>query len=205
MFKLACSVPKKIEIALSGGPDSVAALSFFSRSKREVSAAFFHHGTETSEKSFNIVASLCDKLDIPLRFTKLSLIDSQSKGLEASWREERYRFLDKSDCPVITAHHLDDAVEWWIFSSLHGESKLIPRVRGSYLRPFLLTRKSQLVEYCHKYELPYYIDKTNQDTDRPRVLIRNKMMYDVLEINPGLHKNIKKKYLKEMSDECKSR
>jgi len=31
------------------------------------------------------------------------------------------------------------------------------------------------------------------------------MMYDVLEINPGLHKTVKKKYLKEIQDECKSR
>jgi tRNA(Ile)-lysidine synthase len=205
MFKLSCKIPQEVEVALSGGPDSVAALSFFHKSKRKVSAAFVHHGTETSERSFEIVASLCDKLQVPLRYTKLSDLDLQEKGMEASWREARYKFLDGSKVPVITAHHLDDAVEWWVFSSLHGEGKLIPRVRGTYLRPFLLTRKSQLVEYCQKYDLPYYIDRTNEDMDRPRVLIRNKMMYDILEINPGLHKTVKKKYLKEIQDECKSR
>lgn len=205
MFKLSCKIPHSVEIALSGGPDSVAALSFFHKSKRKVSAAFVHHGTETSERSFEVVASLCDRLDIPLRYKRLPILDIQTKGLEATWREERYKFLDESKVPVITAHHLDDAVEWWIFSSLHGEGKLIPRVRGTYLRPFLLTRKSQLIEYCQKNDLSYYADRTNEDMDRPRVLIRNKMMYDILEINPGLHKTVKKKYLKEIQDECKSR
>jgi 7-cyano-7-deazaguanine synthase in queuosine biosynthesis len=28
MFKLACKIPKKVEVALSGGPDSVALLGF---------------------------------------------------------------------------------------------------------------------------------------------------------------------------------
>ena len=201
MFKLACKIPNKIEVALSGGPDSVALLGFLAKSRRDVSAAFVHHGTKTSDASLSIVEKVCRQLDIPLRWTTLSSVEQASKGLEATWREGRYDFLDQSERPVATAHHLDDAAEWWIFSSLHGEGKLIPRIRGNYLRPLLLTRKEKLVEYCKYNNLPFYVDKTNLLTDRPRVLIRNKMMYDCLEINPGLHKTIKKKYLKEIEDE----
>ena len=201
MFKLACKVPNKVEIALSGGPDSVALLSFLKRSQRDVSAAFVHHGTKTSDESLSVVEQVCEKLCVPLRMTTLNLNEHESKGLEAAWREMRYDFLDQSDRPVVTAHHLDDAVEWWIFSSLHGEGKLIPRIRGNYLRPFLLTRKERLVKYCNQNNLDFYTDETNYLTDRPRVLIRNKIVYDCLEINPGLHKTVKKKYLKEMEDE----
>ena len=201
MFKLACKIPKKVEVALSGGPDSVALLGFLCRSGRDVNAAFVHHGTKASSESLKVVEKVCKKLFVPLRMTTLSSVELQGKGLEATWRDMRYDFLDKSERAVVTAHHLDDAVEWWIFSSLHGEGKLIPRIRGNYLRPMLLTRKEQLVKFCKQRELPYYIDETNLLTDRPRVLIRNKMMYDCLEINPGLHKTIKKKYLKEIEDE----
>lgn len=201
MFKLSCKIPRKVEIALSGGPDSVAALYFLKKSRRDVSAAFVHHGTETSDRSYMLVTTICNQLDVPLRYIRLPSVGQDRKGLEATWRKGRYDFLDQSKCPVITAHHLDDAVEWWIFSSLHGEGKLIPRIRGNYLRPFLLTKKEKLVEYCVNHNLPYYIDKTNLLIDRPRVLIRNKMMYDCLKINPGLYKTIKKKYLKEIEDE----
>ena len=147
MIKLACKGPFSIEIALSGGPDSVAALAFLSRGHRQVSAAFVHHGTETSEKSYEVVREVCDRLEVPLRHTRLSSVDSKESGLEATWRKQRYEFLEHSRVPVVTAHHLDDAVEWWVFSSLHGKGKLIPRARGIYLRPFLLTRKEKLIEY----------------------------------------------------------
>ena len=201
MFKLACKIPSEVEVAVSGGPDSIAALAFLKNSRRKVSAAFIHHRTETSERSYQVVSAVCASLDVPLRYTTLASVDSKDTGLEATWREKRYEFLDQSPIPVITGHHLDDAVEWWIFSSLHGKSKLIPRIRGSYLRPFLLSRKDDMISYCNKNNLPFYIDKTNLLTDRPRVLIRNKMMYDCLEINPGLHKTIRKKYIKEIEDE----
>ena len=201
MFKLSCKIPREVEVALSGGPDSVALLGFLANSRRDVSAAFVHHGTETSSESLEVVVSVCKQLGVPLRMTTLDSVEQKGQGLEATWRNMRYDFLDQAERPVATAHHLDDAIEWWIFSSLHGEGKLIPRVRGNYLRPLLLTRKEKLVEYCESENLPYYIDKTNLLANRPRVLIRNRMMYDCLKINPGLHKTIKKKYLKEIEDE----
>jgi|TARA_R110000851_G_scaffold184761_3_gene334133 tRNA(Ile)-lysidine synthase len=201
MFKLACKIPQKVEVALSGGPDSVALLGFLAKSRRDVSAAFIHHGTKTSTESLKVVIKVCKQVKVPLRMTTLTSVKQGTKGLEATWRDMRYDFLDQAERAVVTAHHLDDATEWWIFSSLHGEGKLIPRIRGNYLRPFLLTRKEKLIEYCKYNNLPFYIDETNLLTDRPRVLIRNKMMYDCLEINPGLHKTIKKKYLKEIEDE----
>ena len=205
MIKLSCKVPHRIEIALSGGPDSTAALYFFKNSGRDVSAAFFHHGTETSEKSYLYVSHMCNELNVPLRIAKITHDPHKYQNLEASWREERYRFFEDTDCQVVTAHHLDDAVEWWIFSSMHGEGKLIPRIRDTFLRPFLLSRKEDLTEICNKNSAIYWQDKTNFYTDRPRVLIRNKIIYDCLKINPGLHKVIRKKYLKEIEDERKSR
>ena len=205
MIKLSCRIPDRVEIALSGGPDSMAALHFLKNSHRNVSAAFFHHGTETSELSYTHVRNACEALAVPLRIGRITSHGSEIKNLEATWRKERYEFFSYSECPVVTAHHLDDAVEWWIFSSLHGEGKLIPRIRDGFLRPFLLCRKDEMINVCKKHSAIYYEDKTNFLQDRPRVLIRNKMMYDCLKINPGLHKVIKKKYLKEMKDECKRR
>ncbi len=205
MIKLACKIPQSVEVALSGGSDSMAALYFLKSSNRHVTAAFFHHGTETSEKSYERVVEACRLLEVPLRIGRITSHGSEVKNLEATWRKERYEFFSYSENPVVTAHHLDDAVEWWIFSSLHGEGKLIPRIRDGYLRPFLLCRKFDLTQICDKHNVDYYEDKTNFLQDRPRVLIRNKMMYDCLKINPGLHKVVKKKYLKEIEDERKSR
>ena len=132
MFKLACKIPPKIEVALSGGPDSVALLGFLANSHRDVTAAFVHHGTKTSDESLKVVKKLCNQLGVPLRWSTFHGVKQQDKGLESNWRDMRYDFLDKAERPVVTAHHLDDAVEWWIFSSLHGTGKLIPRIRSNY-------------------------------------------------------------------------
>ena len=160
---------------------------------------------KTSEKSYDYVRHTCELLNVPLRVGRMDTDESSHQNLEATWRKKRYEFFDQSDTPVVTAHHLDDAVEWWIFSSLHGEGKLIPRHRDNFLRPFLLSRKTDLTNVCKRSSAIYWEDKTNFLIDRPRVLIRNKMIYDCLKINPGLYKVIKKKYLKEIEDERKSR
>jgi tRNA(Ile)-lysidine synthase len=200
-LKLTCKVPKDITVALSGGPDSIAALHFFVKGGRNVNAMFFHHGTVCSDKSYLVAKDFCRSLKVNLDIGRINPEIKQTANLEDIWRRERYAFLGNSVSPVITGHHLDDAVEWWVFTSLHGNGRLIPRIRGKYLRPFLLNKKSDVLKYCKRWKLPYHVDESNLKTDRPRVLIRNKMMYDCLKINPGLYKVIKKKYLKEIEYE----
>ena len=113
---------------------------------------------------------------------------------EAWWREQRYSFFEEAtDLPIITAHHLGDAVENWIFTSLNGNPFLIPHKRGQYLRPFLTTEKSKLESWCNRKEVPYLTDPSNVDTKHRRNYIRHVMMPHVENINPGIKKTIKKK------------
>jgi tRNA(Ile)-lysidine synthase len=97
---------------------------------------------------------------------------------------------------VVTAHHLDDAVETWVFTSLHGESRLIPYSRGNVIRPFLLTPKSELVSWCERRGLAWSEDPSNTDTAYMRNLIRHKILPEALKVNPGLRTVVRKKYLK---------
>ena len=98
MIKLSCKVPNRVEVALSGGPDSMAALHFLKNSNREVTAAFFHHGTETSEASYKRVLHACDALNVPLRIGKITSHGHEVKNLEATWRQERYEFFSYYKC-----------------------------------------------------------------------------------------------------------
>ena len=45
MIKLACKIPKKVVLACSGGRDSMSALEFLIRGRREVTVAYFNHAT----------------------------------------------------------------------------------------------------------------------------------------------------------------
>jgi len=55
MIKLSFKLAKSITVALSGGVDSVAVTDFLS-CKHNVSCAFFHHGTENSERAYKFVS-----------------------------------------------------------------------------------------------------------------------------------------------------
>jgi tRNA(Ile)-lysidine synthase len=109
----------------------------------------------------------------------------------------RYDFFKKKNVnsPVIVAHHLDDAVETWVWSSLHGQSKLIPYRHGNVIRPFLATPKKELVKWAENHFVPWIDDYTNMDTRHQRNFIRHMMMPQVLRVNPGIHKTIRKKLL----------
>ena len=199
MIRLLNKVPDRITIALSGGPDSMAALHFFSKSKRDIKAVYFNHGTSHGTAAQGFVSDYCERNNIPLKIGLLRARKDPAHSLEEHWRIHRYNFLKEvaGDSPIITGHHLDDAVEWWIFSSLHGEGKLIPYKNDNLnvLRPLVLNRKQVLLSYLKKNEVPYIRDSSNTNTSFMRNYIRSELMPHALRVNPGLPKTIKKKYL----------
>ena len=118
---------------------------------------------------------------------------------EEFWRVERYKYFKKhSDRPIVTAHHLNDVVEWWVFTALHGETKIIPYENPDYniIRPFLLTPKIELIDWCDRKSVPYLVDPSNESRDHMRNVVRHDMMPSILKVNPGVEKVLRKKVQK---------
>lgn len=191
-------IPNKVYIGLSGGVDSMVCLDFLLRGNKEVVALHFNHGTEGANLYEEFCKDECLKLGVPIITDRCTESIPKGRSSEDFWREKRYNFFSEfSDKKIITCHHLDDAVETWIFSSLHGQSKLIPYERGNIIRPFILNKKLSLYAWADKNSINFIEDKTNFESDYARNYIRNKMMKDVLHINPGIQKMIKKKLIKK--------
>lgn len=191
MIKLLHKVPNKIGVAFSGGVDSTAAIDFLSR-KRDVTCLFFHHGTHTSDLAFNFVSKFCRDRNLPMYMGVISAEKDKYLSPEEFWRIERYKFLESFSLPVVTAHTLDDSVETYVFSALHGTPKLIPYSRNNIIRPFLLTRKHDLVHWCKQRRISWLEDETNNDVKYMRNLIRHELMPNILRVNPGIHSTVKK-------------
>lgn len=202
MIKLLMKVPKKINLAFSGGVDSLAAAHFLNRGKHEVTLLHFNHGCEYSDHIERMVRHVVEHDlggDMPLIVQRIeSGSPNKGQSLEDYWRRARYRFLRSFDEQFITCHHLDDAVETWVWSSLHGEGKIIPAKDDKVLRPFLLTEKSELIDYARKNHLHEVFDEYNFDKSLTRNYIRANIMPHAYHVNPGLKKVIRKKYLKEL-------
>jgi len=191
MLKLLFPLPKELTVACSGGVDSMAVLDFLRRN-HEVTVAFYHHSTPNSDAAYQFVANYCSEHDLPLFFGKLNESKPKELSQEEFWRNKRYDFLRGFDT-VITAHHLDDCVETYIWSSLHGKAKLPHRyVRGNVLRPFLTTPKTEFVSWCERHDVKWSEDASNKDTNYTRNYIRHELMPHALKVNPGLRTTVKK-------------
>lgn len=190
MIKLLVPLPKKVTVACSGGIDSMAVVDFLRR-KHDVAIAHFHHRTEHGNEASKFVAQYCSENNITMIFGTCRSERGVDESMEEYWRRERYDFLSDLG-PVITCHHLDDCVETYVWSSLHGTPKVIPMIRNNVLRPFLTTRKSEFVKWCDKNGVSYINDESNDDTKYTRNYIRKEMMPHVLRVNPGIHTLVKK-------------
>jgi tRNA(Ile)-lysidine synthase len=190
MIKITVPLPKRITIACSGGVDSMAVVDFLSR-KHDVTIAYFNHRTQHGEKAAEFVSRYCSDNDITMLYGSPRSQKGSKESQEEYWRRERYDFLSELG-PIITCHHLDDCVETYIWSSLHGTPKVIPLTRNNVLRPFLTTRKQDLIYWCESHNVPWIEDESNKNSRYTRNYIRNEMMPHVLKVNPGIHTLVKK-------------
>jgi tRNA(Ile)-lysidine synthase len=115
----------------------------------------------------------------------------KDKSYEEFWREERYQYLSTLG-PVLTAHHLDDAVETYLWSAMHGKPKVPKLIRGNVIRPFLTTPKSEFISWCKRKELTWCEDLSNEDERYTRNYIRKNLVPHAFHVNPGLRKTVKK-------------
>ena len=195
MIHITGKIPKRVAIAVSGGIDSMAVLDFLRRS-RDVVVLHYNHGTPYAPKAEALVRAYCmeHKLTIIIGRCEEEMPAGVSK--EAWWRDQRYKFFtEATSLPIVTAHHLDDQVENWIFTSMNGNPFLIPHQRDQFIRPFVTTEKNDFTLWCVRKGVPTIDDPTNDDTKYRRNYIRHTMMPHVLTINPGIKKTIRKKIL----------
>lgn len=172
----------------------MVALDFLLNGRYRPTVINFNHGTEFGEEAWHFVYKKCNELGLSTVSTEICFDPPKGQSIEEFWRNERYRFFNSLGGPVITAHHLDDATEWWLFTSLHGTSRLIPYSRGKVIRPFLLTSKSDILSWAERRGVEYLDDPANSDEKYMRSIVRHKIMPEALRVNPGLRTVIKKKY-----------
>ena len=195
MIRVTGKIPRRVAVAVSGGIDSMAALDFLRRS-HEVVVLHYNHGTPYAPKAEALVRGYCIEHQLTLVIGRCHEEMPAGVSKEAWWRDQRYKFFtEATSLPIVTAHHLDDQVENWIFTSMNGNPFLIPHTRDQFIRPFITTEKNDFTLWCVRKGVPTINDPTNDDTKYRRNYIRHTMMPHVLAINPGIKKTIRKKIL----------
>ncbi len=201
------SVGDKVIVALSGGADSMALLSFLREISGEYSltifAAHINHCLrgEESDRDEEFVRRYCKESDIPLfihRADISSAAEETGESIEQAGRRIRYAFLSKKaeelGALVATAHTLSDSLETMLFNLTRGTALKglcgIPPKRGNIIRPLIYCTRDEIEEYCRDRGIPYIVDSTNADTAYKRNFIRQKIVPQLLHLNPSLYNSV---------------
>lgn len=191
------TLPPQVGVAFSGGVDSVVLLHVLTLLKRDVTLYTYDHKLETSPQELEIARWYANLYELPLIVGELRDPVPKGESKEAYWSTKRNRWLSSFDIPICTGHHLNDAAEWYLMTSLGcGEGYLLNYSRGNIVRPLLIQSKESIVRYANNHNLKYLDDPTNDDVSfNKRNNVRHTLLPQVLEVFPGYLNTIRRKII----------
>ncbi|MCW3478976.1 tRNA lysidine(34) synthetase TilS [Neisseriaceae bacterium JH1-16] len=187
-----------LELALSGGLDSVVLLDLLQQARTShgfaLSAVHVNHGLSPNADAWAAhCRALCAELGVPLRIERVS-VKPEGDGIEAAARRERYRvFAGSSANVVVLAQHQDDQAETVLLQLLRGGGPAalaaMPAWRAltpalSLWRPLLAVRRDELAAYAAARGLRWVEDESNADPRYRRNWLRHSWLPALAEQLP---------------------
>lgn len=194
---------EKTLVAFSGGPDSLFLLHVLYKLKKrlkfDLTAMHLNHNLRGGEslEDEKFCAEFCSEMGIDFYSQSVNVKEfaaSESLSIEEAARILRYRALNETAKKIgadkiATAHNMDDNAETVLLNLIKGKgfkaAAGIPVMREKIVRPLLSIKKSEILEYLSKENIPYRIDSSNKNDIYQRNFIRNRVMPLIKEnLNP---------------------
>jgi len=199
---------KRVLVAVSGGPDSIACLLILlglrERFGFDVTVCHFDHKLRPdSAADLEFVRELCAKLDVSCKTGEgdVRAVATETKaGIEETARQMRYQFLafmaeNAGADRIVTGHTLDDQAETVLMritrgSGVRGIRGMLPagEVPGAsaqrLIRPLLVVRREETAAICAEAGIVPLSDPSNDDRSFRRNLIRHETLPALRLVNP---------------------
>lgn len=190
--------PRRVCLAVSGGPDSMAMLGLLHRlAHREglwLGVAHVDHGLrEASRREAQLVARVSDELGLEFATRRLEL--PSGPGLPARARQARHAALREmadgfSATTIALGHTATDQAETMLMhltrgSGLDGLSGM-PAFADGRWRPLLGLTRAQTRTLCGCLGLPFVDDPSNAALEHFRVRVREEVLPRLREQNPRI-------------------
>lgn len=196
------TLPHELYVAFSGGVDSVVLAHLAQSLKRRVTLAFFHHGNAFADEEAKFVHAFASTHGFDVISAQTTEQAPPGLSREKFWRDQRYAWFKEleQEMPVAMGHHLDDAVEWYVMSAMHGEGYFIPYQNGNIIRPLIIQKKQHILDYAAAKGLTWLEDPSNNDTTfAVRNYVRHVLLPNCLKVNPGLYTVVRKRIMDKMA------
>ena len=192
-------------VGTSAGPDSIALLHYLKTNTTNpiICCHINHNVRPESKEEEEYLKNYCQKENII--FETMTINEYKENNFENEARKKRYSFYEKilnkhNSKYLFLAHHGDDLIETILMkisrgSSLEGYAgiKEISKTKNYYIiRPFLEYTKEDLINYNHKNNIKYYIDKSNEDIKYTRNRYRKLILPILKEENKNIHRMFQK-------------
>lgn len=198
-----------IVVACSGGPDSMCLLDLVTKLKDELNlniivAHVNHKLRSESEEEAKMVENYAKENNIT--FELLEITDYINGNFtEEDARKRRYNFFNEiikkyQASALLTAHHGDDLIETILMRLTRGSNlsgyigikEISQNENYKTLRPLLSVTKDEIINYLKENNVPYRLDKTNEELKHTRNRYRHIVLPFLKKENPKVHE----KYLK---------
>lgn len=178
---------KKVVVAVSGGPDSVALAWILRKLGYSIVIAHVNHGLRGVESDTDeaLVKKLAKIWKVPFEALTITKARSGRGNLEDSLRKRRYAFLEKMRRKhkaemIAVAHHKDDQLETVLMHLMRGAGVRgaagMPMLKGHILRPLIGLRKKDLISLLRREGIPFRTDLSNFDLSLKRNLVRHSIL-----------------------------
>ena len=197
-----------IVVGLSGGPDSMCLLDVIKSLNKEIKIVCAHINHNIRKESFEeqkFIKNFCKKNNLIFETITFDKKREDQDYNELELREKRYNYFETiikkyKAKYLFTAHHGDDLVETILMrisrgSNLKGYTGFqIETKKKDYkvIKPLIFLTKEDINTYNQDHNIPYVIDKTNEEDN----YTRNRYRHNVLPFLKSENQNIHLKYLK---------
>ena len=196
----------RIVVGCSAGPDSMALLDSLVKIRDKynlflVVAHVNYNVRDVSTIEADYVRDYCKKNNLIFEYLDIDNNSYSKENFEFEARRIRYRFYKKLVNQykldyVMTAHQGDDLIETIMMKIVRGSNlngyagfkKEINIYDYKIIRPLINYTKQDLINYCNKNNIKYYIDASNDDVNYTRNRFRKNILPELKKENENIHK-----------------
>jgi len=180
---------KRIGLAVSGGPDSLALLLLAAASRPgNIEAATIDHALRSGSRDEAVmVGEICDRLGVPHAILTARWSELPETAIQERARHKRYSLLgfwadERRLDAIVTAHHAEDQAETLLMRLARGAGvkglagmrprSVSPGAHVRLVRPLLGWRRAELEHVCEAAGISPAADPSNEDERFERVRVR---------------------------------